>query len=548
MIMESLAAEEETTLASLPPSMTAVLALALGFFASYGEMILRLLQGKDIVDAVWPHAVRSLEWTMALRSSMEGVLLFVMFIVSSAYLIRKRLAREASPRIRLAMYFLIGLTFGSTTIHFLMDVFYLRGAFLLLPTLFGVILVSLLLALGGMPTFREMGQQRIAWPRILHLCGVFFAAWLIVPGVPALIGFAPSPPDAPVIGYGAAPGPFDTVQFSEAYEMPEEVKAVQGELEDDITFSVYLTLPLIAEDKGVESIPLAILLHGFGYPDADAYQDWMKHLAAKGMAVALLQYPSDLRPDGHEDFEATDLGGESDFLQHTYRDVAIRAAIEHLNLMTMQAPRHAEVNAHLGDINVNPSDLWVGGHSLGAAYTFITLDDVLSRGWANHSLVVALEAPASRPAQASLQPNLTNLPEQTLVQIGVSRDDMSVGVCPGAFFQQMFPQLPTERNQLIEVQSDKYGFPRLIASHYLQADPAHDTLSDWSFYRRIDAQADFIVAHSRGDTFTADWAYQYLTDETMLTQMGKWSDGTPVLPLKLYHDGLNTSSDFNDCS
>lgn len=546
--METDLVAEETTLVSRSSSRPAILALTLGFIIAYGEVILRMLQGKDIVDAVWPHAVRSLDWTMALRSSMESVLFLVAFFVSSAYFIRKRLAEEDSPRLRLALYCLLGLTLGLTTIHLLMDVFYLRGAFLLLPTLFGVILISLLLSLGGMPTIREMGQRRIAWPRILHLCGVFFAAWLIVPGVPALIGFAPSPPDAPAIGYGAAPGPFDTVQFSEAYEMPEEVKAVQGGLEDDIVFSVYLTLPLIAEDKEVESIPLAILLHGFGYPDADAYQDWMTHLAAKGMAVALLQYPSDLRPDGYEDFEATDIEGESDFLQHTYRDVAIRAAIEHLNQMAIQEPRHAEVNAHLGNMSIEPSDLWVGGHSLGAGYTFITLDDILARGWANHSLVVALEAPASRPAQAGLQPNLTNLPEQTLVQIGVSQDDMSVGVCPGVFFQQMFSQLPNERNQLIEVQSDKYGFPRLIASHYLQADPAHDSLSDWSFYRRIDAQADFIVAQSRHDTFTADWAYQYMTDETMLTQMGKWSDGTPVLPLKLYHDALNTSTDFDACS
>lgn len=536
---------------SVAPSSTVRLtvpAFLLGFLASYGEVILRLLQGKDVVDAIWPHAVRSLEWTMALRSSMESVLFLVVFIAGASYFVRKYSTENPSPRLRVGMLFLLGLTFGLTSIHFLMDVFYLRGAFLLLPTLFGVILVSLLLAIGGMPTIREMGQSKIAWPRIVHLCGVFFAAWLIVPGIPALIGFAPSPPDTPVIGYGAEPGPFETVQFSEAYEMPEEVMAVQGELEDDITFSVYLTLPLIAEDKEVESIPLAILLHGFGYPDADAYQDWTQHLAAKGMAVALLQYPSDLRPDGYESFEASDSEGESDFLQHTYRDLAIRAALDHLNGMAIEEPRHAEVENHLGNMTINPSDLWVGGHSLGAGYSFITLDDILSRGWADHSLLIALEAPASRPAQASLQPNLTNLPKETLVQIAVSRDDMSVGVCPGAFFQQMFSDLPTERNQLIEVQSDKYGFPRLIASHYLQADPAHDTLSDWSFYRRIDAQADYIVAQSRNDTFTADWAYQYMTDETMLTQMGKWSDGTPVLPLKLYHDALNDSADFDACS
>ena len=30
------------------------------------------------------------------------------------------------------------------------------------------------------------------------------------------------------------------------------------------------------------------------------------------------------------------------------------------------------------------------------------------------------------------------MPDQTLVQIGVPQDDMSVGLCPGAFHQQVF--------------------------------------------------------------------------------------------------------------
>ena len=163
-------------------------------------------------------------------------------------------------------------------------------------------------------------------------------------------------------------------------------------------------------------------------------------------------------------------------------------------------------------------------------------------------LVVALEAPASRPMQASLQPNLSLIPEETLVQIGVPQDDMSVGMCPGAFHQRMFNALPTERNQLIEIQSDHYGYPRLVASHYLQTDPARDTLSDWSFYRRIDAQADYLVAHGRNDTFTADWAFQYMTDETMLTGMGEWSDGTPVLPLIWHRNAIDDVQAFQDCN
>ena len=40
-----------------------------GVLVAYSEMIVRLLSGKTLVDSVWPHAVRSLEWTLGLRAS-----------------------------------------------------------------------------------------------------------------------------------------------------------------------------------------------------------------------------------------------------------------------------------------------------------------------------------------------------------------------------------------------------------------------------------------------------------------------------------------------
>ncbi|RJV00347.1 MAG: hypothetical protein DWC10_00295 [Candidatus Poseidoniales archaeon] len=522
-------------------------ALFLGFLLAFSEMAFRLITGRGVVDSIWPHAVRSLEWTLVLRSSMELTLSLMLLATAAAYGLRRwKMERHERTEVDIALAAVTGLLTGLISLHLLLDWAYLRGAFLLLPTLYGWLLLCLLLAWGGAPTWRTLDDPRVSWPRISHLLGVFFAAWLVMPGIPALVGIAPSPPESPKLGYGSTPGPYDTIQFASPYSMPEEVVAVRGDLEDDVTFSVHLTLPQLPEDTPVTHLPLAVLLHGFGYPDVDAYQGWITHLAAKGMAVAFLQYPSDLRPEGYEAFIEQERDGMSDFLQHTYRDMAIRAAIDHLDTMLLSTQRDPRVDAHLGNVTVDPSTLWTGGHSLGAAYTFITLDDVLSRGWGQHALVVALEAPASRPMQAALQPTLSPLPNETLVQIGVSQDDMSVGMCPGAFHQQMFTMLPTERNQLLEVQTDKYGFPRLVASHYLQTDPARDVLSDWSFYRRIDAQADYLVAHARNDTFTANWAYQYMTDETMLTGMGSWSDGTPVLPLKLHHDAIE-STPFLSC-
>ena len=522
---------------------------SLGFFLGLSEVIVRLAQGTGAVDAIWPHAVRSLEWTVVLRSSTEQTLILFMAVPVFGYLVNRwKSEHERERGINEVLMTLLGLISGLIAIHFVMDVFYLKGAFLMLPMFYAWMLLWLLLLRSGMPRLRSTASEGIAPGRVIHLMGVFLAAWMLMPGVPALVGFAPSPPDAPTIGYGSSPGPYETMRYSEPYTIPSDVAAIQGDREDDVLFSVHVTLPIIPEGTTVETLPLGILLHGFGYPDLDAYTYWIDHLAAKGMAVALLQYPSDLRPEGYESFEATDVEGTSDFLQHEYRNTAIRAAIDHLDTMVLGENRSAVTEDTLGNITIDPTLLWVGGHSLGGAYTFITLDEVLTKGWGSRALVVALESPASRPMGESMQPDLSNLPADTMVQVAVTEDDMSVGVCPGAFHQQMFNALPDERNQLIEVHSDLYGFPRLVASHYVQTNPAYDRLADWGFYRRIDAQADFLVAHGRNDTFTADWAFQYMTEEETLTNMGKWSDGTPVLPLSVYSDGINTEARFSACT
>ena len=80
--------------------------------------------------------------------------------------------------------------------------------------------------------------------------------------------------------------------------------------------------------------------------------------------------------------------------------------------------------------------------------------------------------------------------------------------------------LPNEHVLYIEIQSDLYGFPRLVGTHYLPTDSVHDTLADYGVYRRIDAQADWVVARSRGDYITEDWAYQHLIDSDILRNMG----------------------------
>jgi len=153
---------------------------------------------------------------------------------------------------------------------------------------------------------------------------------------------------------------------------------------------------------------------------------------------------------------------------------------------------------------------------------------------------------ASRPSQNLWQPNFTELPEHTIIHLVVAEDDMTVGQCESAYHQQLFDLTNQNNSLVIYVPSDKYGFPRMIATHYIPANEVHDSLADWSFYRRVDAQADWVVARSRADFNTEDFAYQHLIQGPLLEFMGEWSDGTPVLPLESYPNAL-AESRFSHC-
>ena len=237
--------------------------ILLGILLAYGEMILRLLSGKDLVDSVWPHAVRSLEWTLRLRESQTLTLSLFLLVGAAAFGLRTRVKSTSERAVWLALpYAALGLLLGLISLHFLLDVFYLRGAFLMLPTLMGWGLACLLIALGGPPTLRKSGETRPSATRAFHVLGVFFAAWLVMPGVPALAGFAPTPPAAPTMGYGSVPGPYTLEQYRSPYALPDEVIEVQGPLEDDVEFSVYVTLPHLPEELPISHLPLAVLLHG----------------------------------------------------------------------------------------------------------------------------------------------------------------------------------------------------------------------------------------------------------------------------------------------
>jgi len=525
------------------------LAFLFGFIISIFEPIFLLLSGKDISDSIWPYAYRTLKWTMSLRESifsftlLMSALLFITFLV-----LQRQLKGNDNQRWANGIgIFLIGFIVGFIGLFFALDMFYLRGAFLLLPTLYGFLLLCILLMTGGFPHIPKDGKPMLIVRHTLHIAGVFFAAWLVMPGIPAMIGMAPSPPPAPLIGYGAEPGPFATSLSIHPYPVPQEVEEIRDDAERDIEFSVYLTLPVIPADSPTQAIPLAILSHGWGYPTYEEYTDWIAHLSAKGMAVAFIQYPSHISPEVPDGFDAIDQYGASNWPHHEYRAQAFEAAFDELERVALQENRSVEVDAVLGEHTIDPSHLWLGGHSLGGAYVFLSLYESMERQWGNETLFLDFESAWTRPSHPDLQPNMSRLPNSTIVHIARGIDDMSVDACYSVHHQAMFSMLPQEHVLFIELQSDLYGFPRLVGSHYLPTDSVHDTLADWGIYRRIDAQADWVVARSRGDIFTESWAYEHLINTPLLTNMGQWSDGVNVLPLLIHLEALQLNDTFARC-
>lgn len=548
--MEGVKTHEDSLLQRFANSSQFPLAMiAFGVIVAWAESLLMLVQGESIENAIWPQAVRTLSWTFILRDNVFSITLlsalFLAFCVYSS--IQYHRGQRLTKPVQAIFFSLIGAVFASWIIFVLMDYRYIRGAFLLLPTIYGVVLLGSTLAVRGPPGLPDSRQDwKAKGKTVLHVATVFLAAWLVMPGIPALIGIAPSPPLAPAMGYGAEAGPFDRTTLRFAYPLPEEVVAIQGPTEEDIEFSIYLTLPHLPEEPGIEGVPLAILFHAFNNPSIDSYTDWIDHLSAKGMVVAYVQYPTDVRPDGGEDFEPTIINGTSDWPHHVPRMLSIESALSRLNEIITASPRDGDIDEILGNLTIMPEHLWIGGHSLGGAYSLQALGMVQAYSWGNETLVVDTEMAASRPVQEQWLPEYTNLPENSIVHHVVSEDDMTVGQCNGVHHHALFGDIDDNQSLLLYIPSDRYGFPRLVATHYIPANEAHDTLADWAFYRRVDAQADWVVAHSRGDLNTADFAYANLINTGMLTNLGKWSDGVDVLPIQAFTHP-SESKKFADC-
>ena len=261
---------------------------ALGFLLSLLEPLVLLVMGNDIGGALWPMANRSLDWTYFLREWRTEV--FGLAIISVPLAFSR--SKNSSAWEKTIATVVLGLTFGLLFIFTLLNMAYIRDAFILLPTTYGFIIICSVLIVGGVPKnpFKDENNKLNS---SIHILLVLISIWLIGPGLSAMAGLLPSPPEPEF-----DEGQYSVITTVHEYPMPEEVSSIQGDYEEDVTFSVYLSLP---EGHDGE-MPLAIILHGFANPFFDSYVDWVEALASRGVAVAFIQYPSDVMPPGYDTY------------------------------------------------------------------------------------------------------------------------------------------------------------------------------------------------------------------------------------------------------
>ena len=185
--------------------------MALGGFVAWAESLLMLVQGESIENAIWPQAVRTLSWTFILRENVLSIAflsaLFLGFVSTLPFNITGDIVstsqfKQSSFTDWRCFRIMDHLRFDGLPLHpwSLSHASYnlRRGS------------PWFSLAVRGPPGLPDSTQDwKGKTKTVLHVATVFLAAWLVMPGIPALIGIAPSPPLAPTMGYGAEAGPFD---------------------------------------------------------------------------------------------------------------------------------------------------------------------------------------------------------------------------------------------------------------------------------------------------------------------------------------------------
>ena len=311
-----------------------------------------------------------------------------------------------------------------------------------------------------------------------------------------LVLATPFPP-VPVDGAEASPPPQSLDgPGGRTYAFAEVERARVGEIPSGASIFSPEGIPDVERSR----MPVVLFLHGFGATDPTTYRGWITHLVRRGNTVI---YP-DYQPEG--------------FLV--------------LDQSAFVANMLAGLKRGLDAAGLEPGEVHVVGHSLGAVIGAAYLASGSEAGLPPVASLT-LVAPGGCGTCGTMSgfgvplPDRFEPPKGLLVNIVTGSDDTIVGDGDALAIWARLADVPQGRKRLVEVQSDRYGSPELVADHlFPQSDgfgSEVDALDWYGVWRPLDS----LIACASDGTFCE---IALGTDAAAL-EMGEWSDGGPVAPM-----------------
>jgi acetyl esterase/lipase len=311
----------------------------------------------------------------------------------------------------------------------------------------------------------------------------------LLPSAAAGAGAA-SPPPQPSSGPGGA-----DVSYS-------------GTSETDVTnssdatrdFSVIVPTGWVGTGQAPTSVPVIFFIHGEGILKPSGYGDWITHLVRKGNIVV---YPA------YQTYSST---------ASTWRAGLFNGLHDALAWMA------ANLTAPGADLSNGPLII---GQSLGGGLAADYPSEAASYGLPAAAGVLAIQPGDSQDTNPPAIDEPLNYPAGTPIECLISDEDYVVGRrgCDTIWASLDENAAPQPNRDYIEMFSDTYGSPPLLATHFASGGGnGNDDALDWyGFWKLSDGLRDCVFEGT-------DCEYAY--GETSQQQgMGSWSDGTPVTPM-----------------
>ena len=491
-----------------------VLLGSIGFLVGLSPVLFPILFGVDYYRAGRNYG----EWLVIQVQELEKVriltTLIFFLLIPLILLLRNRI------NITMTNFIVIPLLIGQLLLYVALDLLFFHGAMIFYSFVIGSVFYYDMILNTEIKTVERRSKVQSILPNSIgrrQFLGIILSLLIMFSYLPALFFVSPSLP-AKV----DTTGKYSVVRVSYEHIVDTEfLNFITPEYSGNV-WKTYLYIP-----QGISgSVPVVVFLHGHSGSDPKYYTDLLQSMSSQGALVVFAQYSSYFDQGKFDKYiESKNMSfADQEIPENYYRYHMEQDAID--EFFSLSNVTGSKVNTLLSGITIDPSRLMIVGHSLGGGMTIYMANHLLSMGYGSNKFLLDIEAGWI----ASLESDLSILPDHTLAQVVIYEDDSVVPSCFGASHYERIRSrdnstpLPSDQVSFVFVQTDFHGYPRDLANHYSPTD-----LIKFNIYyhlrERLASMAEYL---------SHDIPIDFMSN----TDMGVWSDGRSFNPLIRSDDPL----------